>query len=221
VLSAATLNHSPPSASDHVVFSAALRGEPCHVVGPDSRLRRLPSDTWRQAAGAGDRVVLGHCIGATLDIGCGPGRMVQHLAAQGGCVLGIDVVPEAVTLTRERGGSALLRDVFDPLPAEGRWDTALLADGNIGIGGDPVRLLRRVHNLLSAPGRTVVDLGRPGVGVLTASLHLVCGERRSSPFPWSFVGVDAVRAIAAAAAFMVEELHEYDGRWFAVLGKQW
>ena len=31
----------------------------------------------------------------------------------------------------------------DPMPGEGRWDTVLLADGNIGIGGAPVALLRR------------------------------------------------------------------------------
>ena len=41
-----------------------------------------------------------------------------------------------------RGGAALRRDVFAPLPGEGRWYTALLADGNVGIGGDPVALLQ-------------------------------------------------------------------------------
>lgn len=81
--------------------------------------------------------MLAHCVGTTLDIGCGPGRMSQALAARGACVLGIDVVPEAVTLTRARGASALVCDVFAPVLGEGRWDTALLADGNIGIGGGP------------------------------------------------------------------------------------
>ena len=210
-----------PGTVDHAVFTAALRGEPCDVVGPTSRSRRLPSDSWRQPANVADRVLLGHCIGATIDIGCGPGRMTQHLAARGVRVLGIDVVAEAVALTRRRGASALRRDVFEPVPAEGRWDTALLADGNIGIGGEPVRLLRRVFDLLSPSGRVVADLARPGVGLQRVALHLVCGGSRSAPFPWSFVGVDAVRAVAAAAGFVVDAVHEFDGRWFTVLEKPW
>lgn len=84
-------------------------------------------------------------------------------------VLGIDVVPEAVALTRERGASALVRDVFAPVPGEGWWDTALLANGNIGIGGDPVTLLRRVHALLLPGGRAVVEVARPGVGMRMVS----------------------------------------------------
>ncbi len=66
-------------------------------------------------------------------------------------MLGIDVVPEAVEQTRRRGASALQRDLFDALPGEGRWQTALLADGNVGIGGDPVALLARTRDLVQ-PG---------------------------------------------------------------------
>ena len=39
-----------------------------------------------------------------------------------------------------------------PCRAPAQWRTVLLADGNVGIGGDAVRLLRRVRALL-APGR--------------------------------------------------------------------
>jgi SAM-dependent methyltransferase len=174
---------------------------------------------WRDAADASDVALLEHCFGTTLDIGCGPGRMSQSLAARGACVLGIDVVPEAVALTRARGASALVRDVFAPVPAEGRWDTALLTDGNIGIGGDPVMLLRRVHDLLVPGGQAVVEVARPGVGMRTVSLALVCAGVRSAPFPWSLVGADAVREVAAAAAMTLQQLVEYDGRWTAVLGR--
>ena len=46
------------------------------------------------------------------------------------------------------GGPALVRSVFETLPGEGRWDTVLLMDGNIGIGGDPAALLgRRLVNM--------------------------------------------------------------------------
>ena len=99
----------------------------------------LPVGRWNDDDDAHDASLLGHCRGATLDIGCGPGRLVARLSRLGHVALGIDVVPEAVRQARERGAAAIVRDVFDPVPGEGRWDTALLADGNIGIGGDPVR----------------------------------------------------------------------------------
>ena len=208
------------SPGHRTIFSAALHGEPCHVVGLSSRPHRLPMQTWTDAADSSDEALLGHCVGTTLDIGCGPGRMSQTLAARGTCVLGIDVVPEAVALTRARGASALVRDVFAAVPGEGRWDTALLADGNVGIGGDPVRLLRRVHDLLNPGGRAVVEVARPGVRTRTVALALVCAGARSAPFPWSVVGVDAVREVAAAAAMTVRQLVEYDGRWAAVLARE-
>jgi hypothetical protein len=39
----------------------------------------------------------------------------------------------------------------------------LLLDGNIGIGGDPHRLLRRVRELLTPTGRLLVELDVDGV----------------------------------------------------------
>ena len=53
------------------------------------------------------------------------------------------------------------RDVLGPLPGEGTWDHVLLADGNIGIGGDPLRLLHRAAHLLR-PGGTVLVETDPG-----------------------------------------------------------
>jgi SAM-dependent methyltransferase len=202
------------------VFAAALRGIPCDVVGLGPEPSPLPVAHWTRTADASDRAVLAHCAGSTLDIGCGPGRMSAHLAALGRCVLGIDVVVEAVELARGRGVAALCRDVFSPIPGEGRWETALLTDGNIGIGGDPVRLLRRVHALLAPRGRAVVDLAPYGVGIRTTSVLLRTERQSSRPFTWSVVGAEAVGAVAAAAALCVRSTHEYAGRWFAVLVKE-
>ncbi len=203
----------------HAVFSAALRGSPCEVVGLSRRPLRLPVPTWMDAADDHDHALLDHCVGATLDVGCGPGRMTQVLASRGACVLGVDVVAEAVALTRARGASAVVCDVFAPVPGEGLWDSALLADGNIGIGGDPVALLRRVRDLLAPGGRAVVEVERPGVATRTVSLALVCAGARSTPFPWSLVGADAVPEVAAAVGMTLRRLVEHGGRWVAVLGK--
>ena len=201
------------------VFTDALLGEACTVHGLSRIPYELPVDGWRAIADESDRVVLSHCSGPTLDIGCGPGRMTEELAARGHLAMGLDVVPEAVAQTRSRGVAALHRDVFDPVPGEGRWACALLADGNIGIGGDPVRLLRRLHSVLAPAGRAVVDLAAPGVGLLTRDVALQCRGQMSEPFAWSLVGPESVREIAVAAGFVLAGIHEYAGRWFAVLEK--
>jgi SAM-dependent methyltransferase len=201
------------------VFTSALRGEHCHVVGLSDGPRLLPVGSWTRTADAGDLALLDRCVGPTLDIGCGPGRMTEHLAARGHTTLGVDVVPEAVFQTRERGGSALLRDVFSPLPGEGRWGTALLADGNIGIGGDPVALLRRAAELLEDGGRVVVDLAAPGTGLETRQVQLQAGSVKSRPFAWSVLGTDALEGVARSAGLLVAELVRFGDRWFAVLVK--
>jgi SAM-dependent methyltransferase len=200
-----------------LVFAEALRGHACHLVGEGTDPVPLPVARWRSAADAGDRAVLAACVGHTLDVGCGPGRMGAHLMAQGHCVLGIDLVEEAVRQARERGVAALHRDVFAPLPGEGRWDTVLLADGNIGIGGDPVALLTRVVELLAPGGRVVADLAPPGTGVRTHRLSIRGTGGTTRPFPWSVVAVDAVAEIARGVGLAHCERHEVAGRWFAVL----
>ena len=83
------------------------------------------------------------CTGPTIDLGCGPGRLVARLVERGVPALGVDQSATAVGLARRSGAPALRRDVFEPLPGTGRWQTVLLADGNVGLGGDPWRVLRR------------------------------------------------------------------------------
>lgn len=202
------------------VFAEALRGDACHLVGLDGGPVPLPVDQWRRNADAADRAVLAHCVGHTLDVGCGPGRMSAQLRQRGHRVLGIDLVTEAVRQARGRGVAALHRDVFAPLPGEGHWDTVLLADGNIGIGGDPAALLARTVELLAPGGRVVVDLAPPGSGVRTRSLTISTAGGTTRPFPWSIVGVDAVAPLAAAVGLPVCRGHEVAGRWFAVLERR-
>ena len=199
------------------VFASAMRGDPCLLLDADGARGLLPTAAWLRDADPVDEALLGLCHGPTVDIGCGPGRMAQALARRGRPVLGIDIVPEAVRLSIDRGVAALLRDVFDPVPGEGRWETALLADGNIGIGGDPVALLSRVRDVIAATGRVVVEVAPPGTGVRTRHVRLETEIGRSDPFPWTLVGADAIAAVAGAAQLRLVSQHRYGERFCAVL----
>ncbi len=134
----------------------------------------LPVTDWTCDRRPGDDALLSLCAGTVLDVGCGPGRLTAALHRSGGAALGIDVAPVAVSLARARGADALELDVFGAVPDTGAWGTVLLADGNIGIGGDPAALLRRCAELAAPGGRVVVELSAPTVRSRT---HLVCLER--------------------------------------------
>ena len=161
--------------------------------------------------------MLDHCEGPTLDVGCGPGRLTVALAERGQVALGIDVVHEAVGQTRARGAAALRRDIFGAVPGEGRWQTALLADGNVGIGGDPVALLRRIRRLLLPGGRVVVEVAPPGVTTQSVLATLECDGLRSRPFRWSVVGVDGIAGVATSAGLTLRDRQPHGARWSAVL----
>jgi hypothetical protein len=179
----------------------------------DGRTERLPVDQWRDGR-PGDDALLGRCQGPTLDIGSGPGRLTVALAERGLPALGIDVTPYAVEMTRAAGGMALLRDVFDRIPGAGRWQTVLLADGNIGIGGDPPALLRRVAALLDRTGRAIVELGDT---TRTERLRLRDGERAGDWFRWAHLDAGAVGACAAEAGLTVTTIWTEAARCFAEL----
>jgi SAM-dependent methyltransferase len=179
-------------------------------------LRHVDTGAWHRLR-PGDRAFLERCGGPTLDVGCGPGRLVQALHAAGVPALGIDICPTAVRLARRRGARAVSADVFGPVPGAGGWRHALLADGNIGIGGDPARLLRRCASLLHGDGRLLVEADPPGSGGWTGAAVLYDGTRASRPFPWAFVAADQLERYAAAAGLRVLESWNEDGRWFACL----
>jgi hypothetical protein len=199
------------------VFASALRGDPCLLLDADGAVGQLPTEAWLRDADADDRAILGLCEGPTVDIGCGPGRMAQALGRTGRPALGIDVVPEAVRQSLGRGALALRRDVFERVPGEGRWGTALLADGNIGIGGDPVALLDRVRRLIAPSGRVVVEVAPPGAGIRTRQVRLESGAGRSRPFAWTVVGAEAVAAVAEAAGLRQVSANRFGDRHCAVL----
>jgi SAM-dependent methyltransferase len=203
-------------------YAIALRTGrgPLFLRRPDGR--RLPLDVERWCAGvdAADRSVLARCTGPVLDIGCGPGRLAAALATDGRPVLGVDVSPTAVARTIASGGLALCRSIFDPLPCAGQWRTALLVDGNIGIGGDPRALLERVGVLVDAEGLALVEAAGAEVD---ERIRVRFDDGRGplgQAFGWAHVGPAALRAYAWAAGWSVTEEWTADNRLFTALRRR-
>jgi SAM-dependent methyltransferase len=176
-----------------------------------------------------DKAVLDRCQGPTLDLGCGPGRLVAELAGRGVPALGVDVAPFALLLSRASGATALRRSVFDRLPGAGRWPHALLMDGNIGIGGDPGALLERLRTLIRPRiGELIVEteledvdvryrvrFGDPAAGGGNAGSDLGAGN--ADEFGWARIGAEALTALATPLGYAARHVWSSGGRRFVVL----
>lgn len=184
----------------------------------DGRLLPLDVSRWRGPIDNADAELLGRCSYPALDVGCGPGRLVAALTGAGGLALGVDVAESAVHLARVAGARVVRRSVFEPLPYEGAWRSVLLADGNIGIGGDPTRLLRRCADLLAPDGQVLVELEAPGATSEAVTVRLEASDEHSEWFRWAHVAADTVDVPAAAAGLRIVDRWMLGARWFACLG---
>ncbi|CAN5189266.1 class I SAM-dependent methyltransferase [soil metagenome] len=171
---------------------------------------------------AGDSAALESAVGPVIDIGCGPGRFVHAAIMAGHLTLGIDISQTAVRIAQEQGLPVLCRSVFHDLPGEGTWGTALLIDGNIGIGGDPEALLRRCADLVRPDdGRVLVEThidptrDRVFDGVLVDDL-----QRESLPFPWAEVGAGALQSYAELAGLRLCREWTANARTFAAYARR-
>jgi glycosyltransferase A (GT-A) superfamily protein (DUF2064 family)/SAM-dependent methyltransferase len=141
-----------------MIFDHAYSGRELAAVGSRGiDPVRVDQLRWHQPADEVDRLVVARCQPPVIDMGCGPGRMVEALTVAGQSALGVDLSSIAVRSSRERGGLALRRDVAGPLPGEGRWGTVLLMDSNIGLGGDVNALLQRSARLVTPGGLIVCE----------------------------------------------------------------
>lgn len=191
-----------------------------HSRHTDTHSAMAPMDAgrWSADADATDIILLEGAYGPVLDIGCGPGRMVRAARDRGLSAVGVDVSLAAVRIALKAGLTVLNRSIFDPIPLEGTWGTALLVDGNIGIGGDPEALLRRCESLLAPQGVLLVEVHNEPDRELSYEGTLEDSDgRRSGAFPWAEIGVAALRRRAANAGLVVVQDWVVDNRSFARL----
>lgn len=218
-----TAVEQPVEVSTDELYERAAAGLPCWVGDATGMRIELPMSRWFGGATAtmadrrADQAMLAQCHGATIDVGCGPGRFTAALAERGVLALGIDTSAVAVRMTMARGALALQRDLFAPLPGAGQWTRVLLADGNIGIAGDPVRVLRRARQLLHPGGRAVVEVGSPGTRIDHSTLRFETEQAVGEWFQWARVGVDAIADVAAKAEMTLLEVVEVADRFIATV----
>ncbi len=182
----------------------------------DGRVVPLPVARWAGPVDAADESLLSRVRGPVLDVGCGPGRLTAALHARGADVLGLELVEPIPVLARAAGAPLLLGDVFGVVPRSGEWGSVLLADGNIGIGGDPVRLLRRARELLAPQGQVLCEL-HAGRRAPAGMVRLEGLGTTSSWFPWALLGRRELLGAASAARMAVSETWSMQGRHFAAL----
>lgn len=181
----------------------------------DGTVLALDLDRYLAPADDIDVGVLDGLPGPVLDVGCGPGRHLHALAARGVFALGVDLSPVAVELAVGGGGRAIVGDIFGDLPGGATWRSALLLDGNIGIGGCPVRLLERLWVLLADTGVLVVELAPPGTPTGGAQARIETAGLASDWFAWARVAAEDIGQIARAGGFVAGEPWSAAGRWFA------
>ena len=205
------------------LYDSALTGERCWIRHEDGSLHRMPVHRWlgrRRSDRSFDREVVGLCDGPIIDLGCGPGRMVVNLIQRGVPALGVDLSATAVNLARRSGAPALLQDVFAPLPDTGRWSTVLLADGNVGLGGDPWRVLLRAGELLHSGGRCVTEFDCATAGVVSRWVRLESSRTIGPWFRWASVGIDGARRLAEDVGLTVTAVHPIGDRVRATLASR-
>lgn len=202
------------------LYERALGGEGCWIRDARGGVSDLPVAQWLGGHGADepfDTAVIAMCDGPTIELGCGPARLVAGLVRRGIPALGVDQSATAVRLARRRGTPVLHGDVFGPLPGVGHWATVLLADGTVGLGGDPQRLLGVAAQLLRRGGRCLVEVDPTFTGVVTSRIRLESSDAIGEWFPWARVGADSAALLAEQAGLTLAGLHRLGARVVASL----
>ena len=112
----------------------------------------------------------------------------------------------------------MVRDLYSRLPGEGRWGTALVLDGNVGIGGDVDRLLLRLGVLLAHDGCAIIEVASDEQADERMQVRFCQhGDAVGPTFAWSVIGAQALARRAQACGFSVYDTWSAGGRTFVEL----
>lgn len=143
-----------------------------------------------------------------LDAGCGTGGMMArlHQANANWSLSGIDLSPDAVQITRERGFADVQTGSVSELPfPDGRFDGVVSLDVLYHDGVDQEKALKEFARVLKPGGFLILNL--PAFNVLSGSHDkAVSGARR-------YTSGD-VKRLLPPAGFKVEALHYWNAWLF-------
>ncbi len=174
--------------------------------------------SWCDEASPLERSLLQSLQGPVLDVGCGPGRLLAAAQRMGLPALGIDTSAEAVRRARGRGARVLEQSVFAPLPQSGLWQSIILLDGNVGIGGGITSLLRRCSQLIAPHGTLLVEVeaDEDMDTVYSAVLEDADGNQSES-FRWARTGSAGLVSRAQRSGWVVTSIQRLNDRVFCRL----
>ncbi len=191
-------------------------------LAPDDGLKPVvfAVDGWCAPATALERSLVASLNGPLLDIGCGPGRLLAAAKSLGITSMGLDTSTQAVQQALDRGTRAVQQSVFETVPHAGRWRSAVLLDGNVGIGGSVGALLRRSRELLSPDGTLLVEVD-PDDDVDAAFQAVLEDDdgKVSEAFGWARAGRTALAAKAAVSGWELSSTRRAQGRVFCRLDR--
>ncbi|MET4093816.1 class I SAM-dependent methyltransferase [Arthrobacter sp. UYCu712] len=174
--------------------------------------------SWCEDASPLERSLLQSLQGPVLDVGCGPGRLLAAAQRMGLPALGIDTSAEAVRRARGRGARVLEQSVFAPLPQPGLWQSIILLDGNVGIGGGITSLLRRCSQLITPHGTLLVEVEADEDMDTVYSAVLEDGDgNQSESFRWARTGSAGLVSRARRSGWTVTAIQRLNGRVFCRL----
>lgn len=167
--------------------------------------------------------------GRVLDVGCGAGRHALYLQEQGYEVVGIDVSPGAVEVSRDRGVDARALDVADVRDLDGEFDTVVMFGNNFGLVGtratapevlgglaavttDDARILAETRDPYATdhPDHTDYHEFNRERGRLGGALRIRTryGRRASPWFDYLMVSPDEMRELLGPTAWELAEVVE-------------
>ncbi len=168
-------------------------------------------------ASRAERRFLRSVSGPVVDVGCGPGRAAAYLREHGTVALGVDASARLTELARSNGALCVHQNMFDPVPFEGRWHSVLLLDGNVGIGGDPLKMLDRIAQIVEPNGRAYVEVDATG-----PTQQLIVREHHrgvvGAPFSWAIVSMAGIDDLIAGSDWRCHAVHTISER---PAGQRW